>query len=218
MNRTFSALFLTLTLTACGRMEAAMNTSVPQAEEDVASGGRGLAKLNPGPRKAIQFTLKVHNAPGPFAVVEAVAQYDVTNEDQCGHIEPATGTGSRITSQEDVVLRKVSDDEYQGKVYLDLMQDEDYYGRGVCHWELTGASTMLKATGAAGETRFLSFIKVDQLLSGQTQTRYYADMTYPRAETMSDYPASGKEDPAEYKPELRERLFSVSISAGEVAR
>ncbi len=31
---------------------------------------------------------------------------------------------------------------------VDRMLDEDYYGRGVCHWEFTGAGAMLKATGA----------------------------------------------------------------------
>lgn len=205
-----------LLLSACSRTENTMSQTLASAEDDVANGGRGLAKLNPSPRKAVEVTLKIHNAPGPFAVVEGGAQYDVTNEDQCGHIEPATGTGSRITSQENVVLRKVSDDEYRGTVYLDLMQDEDYYGRGVCHWELTGASAMLKATGAEGETRFLSFIKSDSLLEGGALTRYYAEMDYPRAETMSDYPSSGREDPNEYRPELRDTLFHITLGASEV--
>lgn len=195
-----------------------MSQTLASAEDDVANGGRGLAKLNPSPRKAVEVTLKIHNAPGPFAVVEGGAQYDVTNEDQCGHIEPATGTGSRITSQEAVVLRRISDDEYRGTVYLDLMQDEDYYGRGVCRWEFTGASAMLRASKAEDDTRFLLFMKADKVLQGETLTRYYAEMVYPRAETMSNYPASGNEDPNEFNPTLRDKLFSVSLTAGEVAR
>ncbi|MFB5204607.1 DUF502 domain-containing protein, partial [Stenotrophomonas sp. 3diitr2024] len=45
-----------------------------------------------------------------------------------------------------VELRKVADGEYRGTLYVDRMLDEDYYGRGVCHWEFTGAGAMLKAT------------------------------------------------------------------------
>jgi hypothetical protein len=100
-------------------------------------------------------------------VVEGVAQYDVTNEDQCGHIEPATGTAARITSQEPVELRKVADGEYRGTLYVDRMLDEDYYGRGVCKWEFTGAGAMLKATGAEEETRFLTFVDAKPLTEGE---------------------------------------------------
>ena len=92
-----------------------MNQERAAAEADVAQGGRGLAKLNPSPRKAYELVLRLKDAPGDFAVVEGVAQYDVINEDQCGHIEPATGTAARITSQEPVQLRKVADGEYRGR-------------------------------------------------------------------------------------------------------
>lgn len=87
-----------LLLTACNP-ETAMNQERAAAEADVAQGGRGLAKLNPNPRKAYELVLRLKDAPGDFALVKGVAQYDVTNEDQCGHIEPATGTAARITSQ-----------------------------------------------------------------------------------------------------------------------
>ena len=46
------------------------------AERDVAAGGRGLAKLNPAPKQAYELVLTLKGAPGPFAVVEGVAQYD----------------------------------------------------------------------------------------------------------------------------------------------
>ena len=102
-----------LLLTACNP-ETAMNQERAAAEADVAQGGRGLAKLNPSPRKAYELVLRLKDAPGDFALVKGVAQYDVTNEDQCGHIEPATGTAARITSQEPVELRKVAEGEYRG--------------------------------------------------------------------------------------------------------
>src|SRR2546427_656594 len=69
------------------------------AERDVAAGGRGLAKLNPAPKQAYELVLTLKDAPGPFAIVEGVAQYDVSNYADCGRILPATGTAGRITSQ-----------------------------------------------------------------------------------------------------------------------
>jgi len=209
----FTQCLALLLLTACNP-EIAMNQEHAAAEADVANGGRGLAKLNPAPRKAYELTLRLKDAPGPFAVVSGVAQYDVVNEDQCGHVEPATGTASRITSQEDVVLHKVSDTEYRGRVYLDLMQDEDYYGRGVCRWEFTGAGAMLMATGAQGETRFLAFVEAESFLKADAVTLYYANMGYPR-EMIEDYPDHGKSSPDEYRPELRDTLFSITLNGNE---
>ncbi len=94
MRHTMIPCLALLLLTAC-HPETAMNQERAAAEADVAQGGRGLAKLNPSPRKAYELVLRLKDAPGDFAVVEGVAQYDVSNEDQCGHIEPATGTGWR---------------------------------------------------------------------------------------------------------------------------
>ncbi|KRG67586.1 hypothetical protein ABB28_16495 [Stenotrophomonas chelatiphaga] len=191
-----------------------MNQEITAAEQDVEQGGRGLAKLNPAPRQAYEFVLKIDDAPGPFAMVKGTAQYDVINEQECGRIVPATGRAGRITSKEEVKLQKVSDNEYRGTVYLDLMQDEDYYGRGVCQWKFSGAGAMLKATGADGETRFLSFIEADRFVKGETETQHYADMGYPR-ESMDDYADYGEDAPEGFKPELREKLFSITLAAKE---
>lgn len=191
-----------------------MNQEITAAEQDVEQGGRGLAKLNPAPRQAYEFVLKIDDAPGPFAMVKGTAQYDVINEQECGRIVPATGRAGRITSKEEVKLQKVSDNEYRGTVFLDLMQDEDYYGRGVCQWKFSGAGAMLKATGADGETRFLSFIEADRFVKGETETQHYADMGYPR-ESMDDYADYGEDAPEGFKPELREKLFSITLAAKE---
>ena len=99
--------------------------------------GRGLAQLNPAPEQVQRFSLRVVGAPGPFAEVQATAQYDVSNEAECGHINPASGTAERITSQETLSLQPAADGSWHGEVALDLLQDQDYYGRGVCRWALT---------------------------------------------------------------------------------
>lgn len=199
-----------------------MSQDLSTAEADVAAGGRGIATLNPAPLKAYEITLRIHGAPGVFKHVRGTAQYDVINEDQCGNIETATGTPSRITSQEPLELTRISDDEYQGTVYLDRMQDQDYYGRGVCRWEFTGAGALLKATGAHEETRFLTFVDAPDLMGGKTYTRHYPKHDYPRAGPVEgrpdlpwrdDYPSRGRENLNEFTPALQEKLFSITVSA-----
>ncbi|HEL3169654.1 TPA: hypothetical protein UMF63_000744 [Stenotrophomonas maltophilia] len=182
------------------------------AERDVAAGGRGLAKLNPSPQQGYELVLTLKDAPGPFAVVEGVAQYDARNYAACGRIVPATGTAGRITSQEPIALRQVGENEYRGTFYLDRMQDEVYYGRGVCHWALTGVGAMLRATTGEADTRFLTFIDKERMDARSPLTLYYPRVAYPRAELAANYPASGKENPSEYKEELRDALFSTTTT------
>ncbi len=200
---------LLLALTAC--------SPYADAERDVAAGGRGLAKLNPSPQQGYELVLTLKDAPGPFAVVEGVAQYDVSNHKDCGRVLWATGTASRITSQEPIALRQVGENEYRGTFYLDRMQDEDYYGRGVCHWTLTGVGAMLRATGDTANTRFLTFLKKDRVDAGSPLTLHYPKIAYPRAELAANYPASGKENPSEYKEELRDALFSTTTTVQKLA-
>ena len=208
-GRPLLALLAVLPLAAC--------SPYADAERDVAAGGRGLAKLNPAPQQAYELVLTLKDAPGPFAVIEGVAQYDASNYADCGRIVPATGTAGRITSQEPVTLHKVGANEYRGRFYLDRMQDEDYYGRGVCHWTLTGVGTMLCATTGEADTRFLTYFKKERMNAGSPLTLYYPKVAYPRAELAANYPASGKEDPSAYKEELRDALFSTTTTVQKLA-
>jgi len=187
------------------------------AERDVAAGGRGLPKLNPAPKQAYELVLTLKDAPGPFAIVEGVAQYDVSNYEDCGRILPATGTASRMTSQEPVTLHKASENEYRGTFYLDRMLDEDYYGRGACHWLLKGVGAMLRATNGEADTRFLTFIDRKRMERDSPLTLYYPTLIYPRATTVANFGASGEEDPSGYSEDLRDALFSTTTAVRTLA-
>ncbi len=212
---------LALLLTACNAPETSMTQTLSPATEataeaDVEAGGRGLAKLNPSPRKAYALTLTLDKAPGPFAAVNGYAQYDVSNDSECGQIHPQTGVGQRITSSEPVVLKKVSEQEYQGVIHLDLMLDEDYYGRGVCHWKMTGTRVALKASGKKEETAFLPFIETKDVIAGKPVTLYFWKGGYPKEE-IEDYADNGLPSAQDFKPELRDQLFSLTLVAKEIS-
>lgn len=203
-GRSLLALLALVPLAAC--------SPYADAERDVAAGGRGLAKLNPAPKQAYELVLTLKDAPGPFAIVEGVAQYDVSNYEDCGRIIWSTGTAGRITSQEPVELRRTGENEYRGMFYLDRMQDQDYYDRGTCHWTLTGVGAMLRATNGEADTRFLTYVNKERMDAGSPLTLYYPKTAYPRAELAANFPASGKEDPSAYKEELRNALFSSTTT------
>ena len=227
MHRMLCLFLAPLLITSCNRSDAAVTgrMTVEEARADVEAGGRGLATLNPNPTRAYRITLRINNAPGEFKYVKGGAQYDVVNEDECGSIHPKSGTASRITSQEDVQLTRLSSTEYTGIVYADYMQDDDLYGRGVCHWDLTGASAVIKVTGAYEETRFMTFMEARDIADGRAHTRYYTTRNYPRAAPSRKYPHlpplqnygdGGAAGVDEFLPQFREAAFSVTLDAAEV--
>ena len=202
---------MALCITACSASEKHMNQT-PEAGLQPVVQERGRAQLNPQPLRAYEITLLIENAPGPFAVAEGSAQYDVVNEDQCGNINAASGTAERITSHEPVVLTKVGESEYRGTVFLDRMLDADYYGRGTCRWELSAASVVLRATGAETETRFQPTIDARQILAGEPVALYFWKGGYPRSE-MDNYPDSGMDSSEKFRPEIRNELFKMTLKA-----
>lgn len=217
-SATTAVLALLIGLPGCGRTETALDRKIAAAEEDVAKGGRGLVQLNPAPKEAIRFTWKVEGAPGPFAKVTSSAQYDVINEDECGYIHPVAGTAGRMTTSEEVVLTRASETEYSGVAYQDLLQDDNYYERGICRWEFTGVAVAFGATGEPGETQFQSYTTLRQLQSGAMYVEYYANRLYPRVDDYPNYPADGTSDLSKFRPEVRSKTFKVSVTAMEDAQ
>ncbi|MGO1072495.1 hypothetical protein [Lysobacter sp. CA199] len=202
---------LVLCISACNAPESNTNQPLPANSglQPVAQ-NRGVAKLNPQPQGAHDVLLNIQGAPGPFAVVLASAQFDVINENECGQIDPSSGTAARITSHEPLVLKRMTGTEYRATVYLDQMLDEDYYSRGVCRWQLTALQTQLQATGAKEETVFRSTLTAEQLQAKQPVDTYYWKGGYPRS-TAVGYRDSGHPTAESHKPELRGALFKLTL-------
>lgn len=198
---------------ACSASEPQMNSdSTLESALESRNLDRGMAKVNPDPVKARRIVVTLEDAPGPFAFVEGKAQYNVMNNDECGHINESAGVIERIVNFEAVPMTKVSGNEYKGVVYFDLMQDEDYYGRGVCRWELSALRINMRATGGDGETWFGPLIMANQIMSGEASGLYFWKGGYPRYE-MDNYPDSGSVSRDKFKPEIRGDLFKVIIRA-----
>lgn len=204
--RPMAAIALTLMFTAAG--------CSPPAQEKHAVEYR----QNPNPGQAYRITMRLDNPPGPFGSMVALAQYDVT-ETQClppprenhGHKWPVP------TEDVPIELTRVSDHEYTGIVYVDRMLDEDYYGRGVCHWQLIKARVHLKATGSAkGETLFIPGIPGAKIIGAQAETTFFARKVYPGVvdAELDEFVDMGVTDRARIGPAIGDDdLFSVTFTS-----
>ncbi|MCV2503400.1 MAG: hypothetical protein N4Q30_04900 [Neisseriaceae bacterium] len=136
-------------------------------------------RLNPNPKQAYRVKVKVDNAPGPWKHKDLNVKYMARNcTYTVNRFAGATGNPEHII----VIKSEVKREDYlEGIVYLDAMQDEDYYGQGTCHWELLGISAMFKATDDPEETIFISLGFKNELFPPQTNTKYYLKEDYPQA-------------------------------------
>ena len=176
---------------------------------------QGVAKHNPNPQQGYRIRMTIHDAPGPFGIVRGYAQYDVANKNECGEINAMTGTASRMTRLEPFALTKLSDTEYEAVVYADLMQDDDYYGRGICHWEMVMARVSLQAAKET-DTAFLATIDTPDLQAGKTIDSYFWKGEYPAVADLPGLGAYGS--PRQEYNRSDEELFHVVLATQEMKK
>jgi hypothetical protein len=121
-----------------------------------------------------------------------------------------------LASHEPFRLSRVSATEYVGTVYADMLLDEDYYGRGVCHWTLTEARVALQARADIADTRFVAGMPAMEVLAGGTQARYFWKGYYPRFERgqHADY---GRNQLDAVPADKLNEFFTVTLTARKIA-
>lgn len=197
--RLTSSLILSLTLitSACGS---------PMKTPDI--------KQNPHPKMRYEITMTIDGAPGPFDSMTAFVQYKVSN-DRCVPLQPISGATLAPEDRVPLELARVSDHVYTGHLYVDLLQDEDYYGMGVCHWEVVAATAVLQV----GKVAFSPDLLKNEILEQKSATRYFNVHQYADArQGKVAPPVSSGMLPSEYKalkPEWQHDMFSVALAARE---
>lgn len=175
------------------------------------------------PRQAYRIVMTIENPPGPFAQVEGSARYDVVNYQACGElsrIPGAEGVASRIDNQPEVRMERLSENTYAATVYADLMIDEDYYGRGTCHWKFSYFSALLRATGDIRETRFLPSIDAADIFAKKTIRQYFWKKPYPIDTPLpssgQSFPELGQKNLDDVPEEKKSEFFSIVLAANEL--
>jgi hypothetical protein len=184
-----------------------MNAAPGKTDAD----GDPIYRKNPHPTQAYRITMTIEDAPGPFGHVSGTAFYDMTNHEQCTPMEPIEGVWSK--SKEDGIpmrFQKTNETTYVATIYADGMVDADYYGKGVCHFELSGVGITLRATGKHEETRFQPVLFKEEIYNAVPNVTYFWSGGYPKDE-MDNYPDTGHSDPSQFKEELRNQLIKVTV-------
>jgi hypothetical protein len=165
-------------------------------------------KLNPNPRMRYEVTAVVKDAPGPFDLIEGAVQYKVTDR-KCVPLTPITGAAEFPEKRVPIELHRVDDHTYKGDLYVDLLQDEDYFGKGVCHWDLIGADVSFKVN----KLYFSPSLFHDELVAGQPVIRFFSDRSYQLSTVQRvDIGNEHREDFKEDAP----HTFSIELKAREM--
>ncbi|MGY1459210.1 MULTISPECIES: hypothetical protein [unclassified Luteimonas] len=174
---------------------------------------------NPAPRLARDIEVRIEGVPGDFGYVQGAMQFDVTNR-TClppPDANPGGHTSPVPTRTIPFALEQGDDGVWRGTVVADGMVDEDYHGRGVCHWALVNVQVQLKATGAEGETLFMADMEGDVAAAGGRAELYFPKVTYPRhPRSITDDPfVIGRPGRASVAHLGDDEVFKVTLSASE---
>lgn len=165
--------------------------------------------LNPIPKMRYEITISVVNPPGPFDEVEGTVGYQVDDR-SCVPEAPISGAALFPSKSVSLNLVKVSANEFKGELFVDRLQDADYYGKGICHWRLQSAAVRLKGRPVT----FDSSMSADDIFAQTTLARFYPNSEYAEAGPVridiGDSQRSAFKDPAD--------TFSIEMKAMEAAK
>jgi len=206
-----AAVFSVLSLNACGGSEKSM--SIQEQTE-------ARFQLNPHPKQAYRLRIKINDAPGPLVSMnDTYIRYMARD---CSYvINHIEGVTSHPRKYVDIPLRQVGKDEYEASFYFDAVQDEDYFGEGVCHWKPDGFGGTFKATGKEEETGFTISDVMRNLLEKKTLTKYYWKWSYPYftredGSISPDFVNFGITSPELYSAEEHKEMFTITVTLEEV--
>ena len=167
-----------------------------------------------------RLKIKINDAPGPLKFMgDMTIRYMARN---CSYIiNHFEGVSVEPTKRINTPIREIGRDEYETVFYFDAVQDEDYFGEGVCRWQPDGFGVSLKATGSPEETAFNVSDVMRNILEKKTLTNYYWKWAYPysRKEDGTLYTDSvdfGIDSPEIYSAEQHKEMFTITVTLEEI--
>lgn len=204
---TIALIILLMTSGCTGALIETVAKVIPEEKQNK----EPLRKLNPNPQHAYQVKVSLKNPPGDFQQITGGVGFDVENP-ACGKHHPISGIVPSISSYESIVLSKVSEYEYTGVFYSDMILDGDYYGRGVCKWKLSSVSARFSNKVDTLTSGYSIFLIENSIQNQNTNTRYYWNGYYRPADLPS-FIDSGHKDLAQVPENRKNEFFSITISA-----
>lgn len=102
-----------------------------------------VAKTNPNPTQRYEITVELVDPPQDIREISGVAHFGVSTRACLPYREKIARVTIGASYAREFPLVRVGDNTYKGHIFLDWPVDEDYYGLGICEWELATVATVL---------------------------------------------------------------------------
>nr|WP_199045118.1 hypothetical protein [Dyella sp. ASV24] len=164
-------------------------------------------KQNPDPKMRYEITMTINDAPGPMESVAGYALYDVANP-QCAPFDKVVGIYHKPPTQDrPIVISRVDDHTFSGLVEVDFLQDEDYFGLGVCHWKLDRVGLRLRSK----VSEFVTSLTMEQIQTQQPAVIYLSKRVYETS--TGDSPVGNSSLLTEVIKKHPEQYFTATLTA-----
>ncbi|HEY0662504.1 MAG TPA: hypothetical protein VGD21_14435, partial [Lysobacter sp.] len=167
-------------------------------------------RRNPHPQERYEITMTIRDAPGPLANIGGSVQYDVDNWLDCMPEKFDFPLGVHREKPEEFLplsFERIAENVFRTEITADALRDEDYHDLGVCRWKLTVVKPSLQGKTAL----FMPRITLDELRAQRPKTEYFANAIYS-ATDLEGWPESGEESPSKFSEEIRNELFTITLT------
>ena len=208
-----AAVFSVFSLNACGGSEKSM--SIQEQTE-------ARFQLNPHPKQAYRLRIKINDASGPLKLMRNMSVgYGARDCSYIiNHIEGVSANPEKKVRAE---TGKLAEFEYEAIIYADAVQDEDYFGEGICHWKAEGFGLGFQATGSPNETIFNFGDSLDDLIEKKTLTKYYWKGGYPYFKNIDGSNSNtentvsfGGDTLTDFSEDRWQDLFTIAVTLEEI--
>lgn len=167
-------------------------------------------RLNPSPRQGYEVAVTVQGAPGPMVLLGGSVSFQAAG---CSYVVSSwAGARAQPEAVVPVTFVRLAGNTFVGTVYRDQLLDADYFGNGVCHWDITGVAAGFSATGDPAEASFSASLSLSQLLSTAPVVLNYLKRNYGRR-GVEISPIYGLPTLESVLPEHRGEVFTIILTA-----
>jgi hypothetical protein len=169
-------------------------------------------KHNPNPEKRYEVTLTIDDAPGMFDSVQGYVLYQVA-EDSCLPVQPGSGARLALRKNFPVLFQNSGGSTYTAVIFTDLLHDEDYYGLGICHWQVASSGAVIKLHNFS----FNVGMDIDAIRSQRPALTYFSKESYSEAKANKVDTDNGTVRTA-YVVQHPDEFFSATLTTREAVK
>jgi hypothetical protein len=124
-------------------------------------------QANPAP--AMHYEIRIDVGSLPVKSVAGLAQYNIQNHQQCVQPTALGGLTDSYTQRISIHFEKDASGQFVGTLVRDPFLDSDYYGRGLCHWDVT--ATHYRLTGGLPTQQLRGTLREELSVDGVDRVR-----------------------------------------------